>query len=488
MSEVEKAKFAADLTEKCVQLCEQCSMHLDQFPTAALDLASDEKEIRDAWLQRYCDINEEQVRLDRYSCGDLVFATLCYARVAINPRIRTQEPGVNPQSILEALRYIGCQHTPSTIQFQTEPEFISRLWDAVAYVVVYQLSAVLPARNKYSDIDKISWMPAQIVKGLSTIHQFAEPPKNDKGEYVRQVEVGQWWNEAMRPEALFLNQASRTLQCIEFEAQLLKRVPVIEFSAFDNSSSSNTSACGAAAASSSSSYDPTPSDLPVLLNPAALKVRFQKWLLDACKIDTSDDFASEFRSAVFEMLLPVNSRLNAMTRRKGSSSGTVFPLTLLQFELGFDVANTLSEGFGHRVRSIGYDPKHPYYNFMALFMFGYVMFHEQRVNFIQQFFIKNCDLYKSRDRIHTSLKFKRLREPLILYIQRRAYVHFFTDKDHGYFVRCADTIEACLLWLHLLVHYQKGLLITGHNLTDWSGQFLDLTRKIDTGEEDDDDE
>ena len=166
----------------------------------------------------------------------------------------------------------------------------------------------------------------------------------------------------------------------------------------------------------------------------------------------------------------------------------------MQYELGYDNSNKLSESFGSRVRSVGYDPKHAFYSFMMLYAFGYTMYHEQRVQFIKNYIVRVWDLQDDIKRLTKHTIHGRIREPFIIRMQRSWYIHYFivrttddivpecdadevdldNEEPQGYWLRVEDTMEACLYWLHLMnVHY-KCVLASGHNIEQWARQFIDF--------------
>lgn len=457
MDPVEKCDWLATVSMRCERIMRQCSDHLQQFPTARLNLENERIDLWQWWVCDYMKLNEEVKAADGFSLSDLLFVTLCYVDLAQNPEWRmcpASDQHLGP--VLDIVRFMGSQHTPNTMFTPLVKQEVDSLRRTVAWIVVMKLAAPMPlaiAEVKQSDrksedfttkpLDRscVSWVTTRLEDEMQKMRAFAEPPKNAEGKYVRDLELGQFWSET-GITGLFLPQCARVMHALAYDEFVLSLVEHVK-------------------------------EKPPLENLATLKTQLQKWVHESCLVDSADHFAMHFRSAVFESALPVNCRANARTRRSGGGNAETMPLTLLQHELGFDVATVLNDMLSTRVRSVGFDPKHPFYQHMVLHIFGHVIMHEQRVSFIRDFFINHSDLTQSLDRLKTTRRFSRNREPLIVRVQRQYWIHYIdSETRRPCWLHCSDAEEAVLFWLWLLTKHHEGELISGHNIKAWSERFL----------------
>ena len=475
---LERANKQKHIVVTCNDIMQQCLFHIEQFPTTKLDLQKEYDDLRVIWIESYVSTNEEINKADHFSVSDLVFVTICYLLIAINPEWRITpkiDADQDIETILTYVRYVGCQHTQDSMFTWPSASFFHDFKRAVAWIVVYKLSKPMevkgvgyqltktkPTKQSFAEsastaesrIKRISFATHDIDERLKAMQSFALPPVNSEGKFVRPVELGVYLSP-VSVTSLFLPQTARIFHGVETEEYILSLYPISK-------------------------------EKPVLAE--GMKAQLEKWLLKACSIDSSDDFAADFRKAAFDICLPLNTRINTQTRKQGSSSADVIPLTLLQYELGFDVATIMNEQMSNRVRSIGYDKKHVFYPFIMLQMFGYVMFHEQRVTFTESFYVSQSDLIKCLNtKIRNIIKFRRRREPLIVRLKRKWFIHY-TDciTNISQWLECEDAAEVILYWLTLIRDHHDSELISGHNIKEWSKKFLEKNDEIDEEEEDDD--
>ena len=264
---------------------------------------------------------------------------------------------------------------------------------------------------------------------------------------------------------IFLKTASRIIHGLEFEDHMLSMFPVDE-------------------------------EKPNL-GPSIIREQMKEWLHRICLVNSSDDFAFNFRTAVFEACLPINASLEMRTRRAGNSQ--IIPLTLLQHELGYEIASKISHSFGLNIRDLGKKPgwdkkkelivesssnkkpeiekpEHNLYQWMILYMFAYTCFHEQRVNFIETYYITQSKILESLNKLKAKERFYRTREPFIVRLRRRWYINYvrvnIDETKEIRWLECADATEACLFWMYMLKTYNEGETIAGHLMSDWINKFL----------------
>jgi hypothetical protein len=279
---------------------------------------------------------------------------------------------------------------------------------------------------------------------LDALKQFGDAPKSLTGEPLSTADAGQqlltYWSEASIP-GMFLPQSARIMQGLAFEEYMWNLYP----------------------------HDDAVPAMPSL---AELKIQFHEWIIQGCSVDSSDDFANDFRNAACDNCLPTNSRAYTATRRPGGSAN-VIALTQLQYELGFDVASKIVNSLGLRVRSIGYDPTHRFYELMVVLMFGYSMFHAQRVEFLKQFYIPQSELYLKTKELGVATRFRRLREPYLVRLRRKWCLNYVQPGTQQIrWMECADAIEACLCWLWLVRTHHEDELISGHQIGKWSTRLV----------------
>jgi hypothetical protein len=148
---------------------------------------------------------------------------------------------------------------------------------------------------------------------------------------------------------------------------------------------------------------------------------------------------------------------------------------LLQYELGVDVAKEIDDTFGPRLRHIGQQPEHPYYDLFVVHMFAYILHQEQRVKFRETLMLTDGQLFAKKDMLFRTKKWHMPRDPLVVRIARGWYVHWVdrTTFQAGW-IKCADAFEVCLMWLQVLVLNHDGELTTAFKLGPWAKQFIDL--------------
>jgi hypothetical protein len=437
-------------------------------------------------------MNKEIDKLKNKSMSDMVFTNLClFDDAAFSP---ASQP-LHPTTLLQIARCAACQHTPDTKAFWPTRQFLDSLFLEAARVVVAYLTQPDP-RGPSTGVDvwdvndsqlaSLVWVPAFIKHNLQSIplpfihseavsssssssmtlrsataanpsetiirmHTFAAPPVTADGQFVRDMELGSFWSEAQRPEAVFVMLMSRILHGFEYESWVLSKWPVVD-----------AVACERFAPSGSLS---------------ALKNQLQAWLANECSIDAQDKFDETFKSAVYESHLPINTRLNAETRRRGASSTAVHDSTmLLQFELGLDVARDITNKCGKQVRAIAKDPAHPYFDLLMMQMFAYMMQQDEGVDFADTLLICDAQIRKHMTKLYTTEVFGHLRDPLIVRIARQWHIHWIDPSTKtGSWLRCVDAFEACLFWLIAVVNNHAGELNCAVNIADWAKQHIQLT-------------
>jgi hypothetical protein len=458
MNNVEKADYFLALVERCYEAQKRCTTHLEQFPGAALLQLEEYADLRMVWLENYAVMNKQNAFVYNFSMSDLLFSTLCFMEVAEKPHTRKSPPeDLCIESTIEVLRFMACQHTPETMHSFPPQELVQTLFEKVAWIIVKRLSKPLDVKteaalNSIQHVNligkhtkKLSWLPANYRAKMDKLYDFPKPPETADGKPIRPIAWGSFFS-LIHVSSLFSIQAARVMHALTLQYHVVLHEGIL---------------------------------VPTLSVAPELKLNMQLWLLQACKIDSSDTFAAVFRDALFGSLLPLHCAVNATTR---TGSAGVITLTLLQFELGFDVASKINDAVALRVRSIGYDPQHEHYDLIVMHMFGYTLRHEKRLEkFLRDYYVCEEDYTK---RVFTELRTKHrfgrfLREPIIVRIQRRFYVHFYAKKDNrnkqvvkGNWMQCENAIEACLVWMFLLVEHNEGKLYTGHDLHKWTDRFL----------------
>lgn len=303
----------------------------------------------------------------------------------------------------------------------------------------------------------------QIETKLIRVHTFAAPPVTSEGKYLRPMQLGSFWSESCKPEAVFIRVMSRVLHGFEFENWLLASCPCV-------------------AATSCVRFEPT---IPM----PTMKAQMSEWLADMCEIQSNDDFEPNFRKFVYEWCLPINTRLNAQTRSRLGSSASAFQeaIALLKMELGVDVASKLGSQFGSPLRSIGKSPNHAYYDLIVIHTFAYTLNQENSVDFSKTHLMFGFDLYSKRDVLEMRKRWGLARDPIVVYLCRHWYVHWVdSDAFQPGWLSCEDAFEACLVWLLVVMKNHKGNLITKNphdntnkavNISKFTKQFLELNSK-----------
>lgn len=447
--------YMKKIAQECIEIISTCVSHIEQFPTSVLDVRSVHARMKECWLIHWGDMNCEMSNADSFSFSDLLFVTLCYLDLAANPSWRIcADSDQSMDAVLAMVRYVGCQHTPETMNTWVEPQFYQRLKQNVVWLVCCKLSSNMTGwaeeqKNKEALIkqkkwtkkaDTLSWVSADIYVRNKTLTSFAEPVITTDGTSLREQELGEYFTNSS-VSGIILKVCNRICHGIEMEDYLFSLYRVVD-------------------------------EKPDLGEPI-IKEQMYTWLHRICSIDSSDNFAHDFRTAVFDACLPINSCLDAKSRK--GATAKVIPLTQLQNELGFEVASHISESFGLRVRSVGFEEnkKHPYYQIMMLYMFGYTCYHEQRLPFIKKFYIPQTQLMESLSLLATKKKFHRNREPLIVRLQRKWVIHYIDSvTQEALWLPCADAIEACLFWVFLLKKHHDSKLIDMFDLTEWVDTFL----------------
>lgn len=457
---VEKVEILIYLTTESITIINKCVEHFEQFPTSPLpDVQQHYDILKRYWLVNWGALNEEVNKADRFSISDLLFVSLCYMELALQPSWRVcAEADQQIDQVLEMVRYVGCQHTPGTMHAWVEPAFLQQLKQNVAWVVVMKLSSTMTGfaeaeqrkeeliRQKkwVHKLDALTWVPPDIYAKLAAMKAYAEPPRNAEGKFIREMQWGEYFSQSSCSGVL-LKVCSRVINGIELENHLLSLYPI------DGSS-----------------------DLPTFTDPE-VRTQMKTWLHRACMVDSSDDFSQDFRTAVFDACLPINSCADAHTRTGGGGTAKVIPLTQLQNEMGYEIASEISNSFGMRVRSIGYDPTHPFYDFIMLYMFGYACFHEIRLNFVETLYISQTKLHENLRLIQTKLRFGRIRDPLIVRLQRKFYIHYIhSDTHEARWMPCENATDACLFWISILKKHNESELLSGHRMGDWIDKFLSV--------------
>jgi hypothetical protein len=481
MDSVEHITWLQNITTKCKDLLHQCVDHLQQFPTTRLDVEKEGTALRNEWCDKYSLMNEEVASADKFSVSDLVFVTLCHVDIALNVGWRTI-PSSDQQlsAVLEVVRFFGCQHTMDTSDAWPTADVLSHLQRCISWIVVHKLAdrmpdveppnaaiiASLPSSRTMAQLKSsassssssssssgvrlipvrvpLSWMSDTMMARLDNLKQFGDSPKTSTGEALSTADAGQqlltYWSEAS-VTGVFLPQTARIMQGLAFEEYLWNLYP----------------------------HDDA---IPVIPSLPELKIQFHEWIIQGCSVDSSDDFANDFRNAACDSCLPTNSRAYTASRRPGGSAN-VIALTQLQYELGFDVASKIVNSLGVRVRSIGYEATHRFYPLMVVLMFGYSMFHAQRVEFLKQYYIPQSELHLKSNEFGVATRFRRLREPYLVRLRRKwvlNYVQPGTQQIH--WMECTDAIEACLCWLWIVKTNHENELISGHQIGKWSDQLL----------------
>jgi len=453
---VDKIDIITQFNNLCIETIHKCTEHFKQFPTEALQVDVEYKQIKEYWLLHYTDLNQENKTADLFSECDLMFVCICYMELARNPSWRfCCENDQQLDQVIEVIRYIGSQHTPDTMNTWIDPTALQHITQNVAWIIVNKLSSRMVGWSEEQDqkmkliqekkytkkIEHLSYITSEMYEKLEKLKTFAEPPKTSEGKFIREMQWGEFFTQS-NVSGLFMKLSSRVLHGIEFENYVLSLYPI----------------------------DTVKPDL----GNDVIKTQMYTWLERSCKLETSDDFAHDFRTAIFDNCLPVNSSIEALSR-KGNVTAKIIPMTQLQNEVGYEIASELNSSFGLRVRDIGFKKEHPYYQFIMLYVFGYTCFHEQRVSFINTFYIPQSKIMSSLTLLKTKKRFHRNREPLIVRIQRKWFIHYIHSENNvARWMPCDDAIEACLFWLWLLKEHHECNLISGHMLKSWIDKFLSV--------------
>lgn len=477
---LKKATRGKEVAERCTKIMQHVLEHLEQFPKMKLHMEEDTSWCWKVFMEEYGELNEENNQADRFAVSDLLFVTLCYLHALKEGMTPPNGVGgyVKMEHVLEVVRFLGCQHTPATMNVFPEKSLLDHLFHDIVTLVVFKLSGPLDVKEekrlaalrsssssetKTFEACNIPYITDSLKQNIHELHVYALPPRNSEGKFIKQPSWGSY-QSMTDVTAKFIPQCARILHGLFFQFDLIPPPP--------------------------SDSDGT---LLKLKNQDELRKQMQTWLFRACSVDSSDTFSQNFRNDLFASLVPVNAGLYSSTRVPSSSqaSATLLPLTLLQWELGFDTASKLNDMVSLKVREIGFKPDHLFYDMMMLCMFGYNIYHELRLDFLKTFYIPEGHLLS---RIQDIKKCKhgggRPREPYIVRIQRAFYVQYYIPSSSSSsttvgakWYRCRDATEACLIWLHLLVTLHKGEVFTGHRMTDWSGKFLTVIKQH--GNEDD---
>lgn len=456
---VEVLTHRKQLMTKCYTLIDTAHQRLQQFPSSVYDMSKEYKEIHDIWLTKYAEMNTEVTKTGGFSMSDLLFVCLCYLQLLQNVAWRqcTHSIDDNLVAVLDTVRFYGAQHTPASMTMTPNMNELTQVRRLTSYLIVMRLSHTLPkpqaemmTKQKSCQLSCVS---NTTYAAMVDMHRFACPPKNGEGKFIRDLELGLYFEDAYgKATGQFVPNTARIWHSLELEQYVMDQFPISQ-------------------------------TMPPIT--AQHVEQFQRWLVRVCSVDASDSFADTFRAAVFEALLPANSRIYAQTRK--ADSANVFSMTLLQNELGYDVGTAVNQLLSDKVRSIGLKPDHALYDLLVLHMFGYMCSHELRLDFIQHFTLSSSDILPRMKEITSSddKSTFRLREPRIVRLQRRWCIRYFDSKSsesrsnaQGYWMICKDALHACLHWLWLLREHHEDQVNTGHSMKLYCDRFLLLNDDI----------
>jgi len=474
---LETGKRGVEVLQRCEGLLQQCWEQMEQFPGTALDMKVEFDWCWKVFIEEYLTLNQECHQ--GFSVSDMLFTTLCHLHIIQSPLEPTQ---VLPdlEKVLEAVRFVGCQHSPDTMNSFPDLDLLQHLFHDIALLIVFKLSKPLDPKEELRltslvHVNEVSfnmlqpngsasslvYITEELRKRIHALHVYALPEKTSDGKYVREMAWGSFWS-LTHMTSLLVPQSARILHNMFMQHHLVatngQELP------------QNSLEC----------------------SPDWIK-QLQDWIARMCAVDSSDNFAHEFRNELFAALLPANAVIYGSTRSgSGPSAGAQMPAsTLCQAELGFDVASKISDTMTIKVRSIGLQPSHPYYDIMVLFMFTYQIFHDLRLDFRKLFYIAERELISKWDLLHRSKRIgsTRTREPMIVRVKRAHYVHYFHKEEEeqeepkAFWLRCSSSAEACLFWLKLVRDNHEGQLFTGHNINRWAEKFLNVKEAWEMQEE-----
>ena len=195
---VEKAEMLERINEECINIISAATNHMDQFKTARLDMSTQYEALHTLWLRHFGSLNEENVKVDRFSISDLVFVALCFAQLAMFPEWRVcVECDQKLDAVLELIRFVGAQHTPECIW--PDETLLNNLKKNIAWIVVKKLSTPmlnikkeeeekqrLIKEKKYkSYLTGLSYMSVPLFNDIQNMLTFAEAPRNSEGKLIR---------------------------------------------------------------------------------------------------------------------------------------------------------------------------------------------------------------------------------------------------------------------------------------------------------------
>lgn len=460
LDEVDKVKFLLSVANKCYTVQEKLEAHLEQFPNVELHEEKDLNTLTQIWLLNYKGMNKEIEDSDNFSLADQVFVVMCYLNACMHRDWSFSPPPLEAMhQIHDAVRWVGVQHTPLTTFTKPSTETLQTLYKLVSQIITFRLYQLTPEVDKSTiqtaplkpgiehlirlvpQLCEVKYIPIEWDKNIHEAKDFGDAPRNSEGMLLKEPEYGEYWLGESGIQ--FVRQSSRILHALAFEDYIYNLYPDVTETGDEN-------------------HKKIEIDMESI-------TRFENWMIELSKIDASDDFGDNFRSFVFESLLPVNSRNYSMSRKNYASKSVA--QSQFQWELNYDVGLKIYNAFGDQVRHIARDPKHTFYPWMCLFFFSNGLFQSEGVHFLKLFYIGSGGLFENYKRLATLDIEGRHREPFIVRLHRSFMIHYVDPiAKKGKWIRCESAIHAVLLWAHILIRDNDGEIYNGNRLTKWFQQ------------------
>ena len=369
----------------------------------------------------------------RVSGTDIGFHAICASRVAEHP----QGDAPTLQWILELhtlLAVVSVQHTSASRAYWPSPEAREELWRLAAGVVTHFFVQKWPKQLKalVAELEKApAWrppdallrlyearhMPASLRLALEERALAAEAQrklgKTDVRDATSEENSGALWrSSAEELVAQIVPRAARVYFKVEFDEALLRR------------------------------YPPHP-DAAVRFTAATAK-RVRRWVRRRCRVEQVEELTELFRDTAMELFLPLGAE-TARTRDRETMHDVVKPLTLLEAEIGADLAQhlqdmTIGQGVG-----LGTLAQHPLFAdavLLALFAFACM----QRLLFKWHLDYYTHAPQQKRERMdRAEFRLTDDKRPMVVRACRRYWLF-----DRRRMVPAGGFSHALLLWLHVV--------------------------------------
>ena len=455
-----------DELKRIGSIVEDCLLQLSQpHSIAQMVSAADLKFVTDMWIYRF---DECLTEMQGDSVSDALFVARCHVLCSQNPQWRRMSNLNDIHELYTRVQLLGTNHTRVRFEQPDSHMDVLQLEQRCASLVVFALcdspqetmerfgAAPLP---QIDDLLLARMLPLRRVpdiiqpsaEELEAAAQKAEAEKQalknnehkhdeiaDDSAATAEIEYdvneGSYWHSDKHTVVFgFVRLASRVLRNYWLQKQIFDSYPIRAE--------------------------------PVLYPPSASE-NFQKWLIEICEHEYSDDSIKTYRNLIYEHWMPVGSR-QEMLRTFSTKHDFMQALNLLENQLGVDSATSLANIARIKTKLVSTDPAHEVYDFLCLSQFSYIMKHLTDVKFLDLYYIWPGELCKHRKRLACKVTWGQARRPILLRIMRGWWIH-----DAGEWVQCSTMLDALLkmmtLWVDPKTYNSK--FVDGTSVSEWVAQ------------------